>query len=49
MFDKEAVDALKQWKYTSSAAGKKKAIVQIDFMLDPVPQDIERVGVTPSK
>ncbi len=49
MFDKEAVDALKQWKYTSSTAGKKKAIVQLDFMLDPVPQDIERVGVTPSK
>jgi bla regulator protein BlaR1 len=49
MFDSEAVAALKQWKYTSSTAGKKKAVVQIDFMLDPVPQDIERVGVTPSK
>jgi len=47
IFDDVAVKALQQWMYSSSATGQKKAKVQLDFAVDPVPADIERVEVTP--
>ncbi len=49
VFDKEAARALQQWTYTPSAGGAKKVNVQLDFMMDPVPVDVERVQVEPSK
>lgn len=49
VFEKEAVRALQQWAYSPSAAGMKKASVRLDFMMDPVDQEIERIDVTPSK
>ena len=49
VFDKEAARALQQWTYTPSAGGAKKVNVQLDFMMDPVPVDVERVRVEPSK
>ena len=47
VFDDAAVKALQQWMYSPSATGQKKAKVQLDFAIDPVPADIERVEVTP--
>ncbi len=47
VFDKVAVTALQQWAYSPSASGMKKAKVQLDFAMDPVPADMERVEVTP--
>lgn len=47
VFDDVAVKALQQWMYSPSATGLKKAKVQLDFAMDPVPADIERVEVTP--
>lgn len=49
MFEKEAVRALQQWAYSPSAVGMKKANVRLDFMLDPVSSEVERIDVTPSK
>ena len=49
VFEKESVRALQQWAYSPSAAGMKKANVQLDFMMDPVSKDVERIDVTPSK
>lgn len=46
VFDKEAVRALQQWAYSPSATGVKRAKVQLDFMMDPVSEDIERVEVS---
>lgn len=46
-FDVAAIQALEQWKYSPSANGLKEARVQLDFVLDPVAADIERVEVTP--
>jgi len=48
VFDKEAVTALQQWAYSPSASGMKKAKVQLDFVMDPVSSDIERVEVSPT-
>ena len=48
VFDKEALQALQQWAYSPSAAGLKKAKVQLDFVMDPVSADIERVEVSPA-
>ena len=47
VFDKTSVRALQQWVYSPSATGFKKARVQLDFAMDPVPADTERVEVTP--
>lgn len=47
VFDKESVRALQQWAYSPSATGQKQTRVQLDFAMDPVPADIERVEVTP--
>ncbi len=49
VFEKESVRALQQWAYSPSAAGMKKANVRLDFMMDPVSKDVERIDVTPSK
>jgi TonB family protein len=49
MFEKESVRALQQWAYSPSASGMKKANVRLDFMMDPVSKDVERIDVTPSK
>ena len=48
VFDKEAIHALEQWEYTATGAVHKGQLVQLDFELDVVPADIERVSVTPS-
>ncbi len=47
VFDKVAIKALQQWVYSPSASGMKQAKVQLDFAMDPVPADMERVEVTP--
>lgn len=47
IFDKVSTKALSQWRYKTSAAGQKQVLVQLDFMMDSVPQDIERVKVIP--
>lgn len=48
VFDKVAVTALQQWAYSPSASGMKQAKVQLDFVMDPVSSDIERVEVSPT-
>ncbi|MCL1041860.1 M56 family metallopeptidase [Shewanella marisflavi] len=48
MFDSEAVKALTQWRYQSSANGVKQAKVQLDFMMSAPKTEIERVRVTAS-
>ena len=48
VFDKVAVTALQQWAYSPSATGMKQAKVQLDFVMDPVSSDIERVAVSPT-
>lgn len=48
-FEKESVRALQQWEYAPSAAGVKKVNVRLDFMMDPVPKDQERLDVTAHK
>lgn len=47
VFDKEALRALEQWQYTATGAVHKAQMVQLDFELDAVAPDIERVIVTP--
>ncbi len=48
VFDKVAIKALQQWVYSPSATGLKQAKVQLDFAMDPVSSDIERVEVSPT-
>lgn len=48
VFDKVAITALQQWAYNPSASGMKQAKVQLDFLMDPVSSDIERVEVSPT-
>lgn len=48
VFDKVAVTALQQWAYSPSETGMKQAKVQLDFLMDPVSSDIERVEVSPT-
>lgn len=48
VFDKEALRALAQWQYTATGRVHKHQMVQLDFELDVVPADIERVSVTPA-
>lgn len=45
-FEKESVRALQQWTYNPSSAGMKNVQVRLDFMMDPVPKDQERLEVT---
>uniref|UniRef100_A0A486XY74 Protein TonB n=1 Tax=Rheinheimera sp. BAL341 TaxID=1708203 RepID=A0A486XY74_9GAMM len=47
VFDKEALRALEQWQYTATGTVHKAQMVQLDFELDVVAADIERVIVTP--
>ena len=49
VFDKEAVRALQQWQYGKTMTGQQGVKVQLDFVLDPVDYNIERVEVSPSK
>lgn len=46
VFGKEAVRALKEWQYTATGQEHKGQLVQLDFELDPVPSDMERISVT---
>lgn len=48
-FEKEAARALSQWQYETSSNGQQGMLVQLDFMMDETPQDVERVQVKPSK
>ncbi|MDP2713699.1 M56 family metallopeptidase [Rheinheimera sp.] len=47
IFDKEAVYALQQWRYTATGQRHQAQLVQLDFELDPVQTDMERISVTP--
>jgi bla regulator protein blaR1 len=47
IFDKEAVVALQKWRYTATGAVHKGQQVQLDFELDVVAADMERISVTP--
>lgn len=47
VFDKEAVKALQQWRYTATGAEHKGQQVQLDFELDVVKAEVERISVTP--
>lgn len=49
VFDKESVHALEQWTYAKTMAGQQGVKVQLDFAMDPVDYNIERVEVSPSK
>lgn len=49
VFDKESVRALEQWTYAKTMAGQQGMKVQLDFAMDPVDYNIERVEVSPSK
>ncbi|MCT6700473.1 M56 family metallopeptidase [Rheinheimera sp. 4Y26] len=49
VFDKESVRALEQWTYAKTMAGQQGVKVQLDFAMDPVDYNIERVEVSPSK
>mgnify|MGYP001627400558 CR=1 FL=1 len=49
VFDKESVHALEQWQYAKTMAGQQGVKVQLDFVMDPVDYNIERVEVSPSK
>lgn len=48
VFDAEAVRALQKWTYSSSATGRKKVSVQLDFAMDPPAADMERLTVKPA-
>ncbi|SEH79852.1 TonB family C-terminal domain-containing protein [Rheinheimera pacifica] len=48
VFDKEALRALTQWQYTATGKLHLAQMVQLDFELDTVQADIERVSVTPA-
>ena len=47
VFDKEAIKALQQWRYTATGAEHKAQLVQLDFELDVVASGIERISVMP--
>tara|TARA_R110002126_G_scaffold38317_14_gene114470 strand:- start:154 stop:1359 length:1206 start_codon:yes stop_codon:yes gene_type:complete len=47
MFEQEAVEALKKWRYTATGTEHKGQQVQLDFELDVVTSGIERISVTP--
>lgn len=49
VFDKESVRALEQWTYAKTMAGQQGVKVQLDFAMDPVDYNMERVEVSPSK
>jgi len=48
VFDKEALRALTQWQYTATGKLHPAQMVQLDFELDNIQADIERVSVTPA-
>ena len=48
VFDKEALRALTQWQYTATGKLHPAQMVQLDFELDTVQADMERVSVTPA-
>ncbi|PKM20511.1 MAG: energy transducer TonB [Gammaproteobacteria bacterium HGW-Gammaproteobacteria-15] len=48
VFDKEALRALTQWQYTATGKLHLAQMVQLDFELDNIQADIERVSVTPA-
>ncbi|WP_240221203.1 M56 family metallopeptidase [Rheinheimera hassiensis] len=48
VFDKEALRALTQWQYTATGKLHLAQMVQLDFELDTVQADMERVSVTPA-
>lgn len=45
IFDKEAVRALKEWQYNATGQEHKGQLVQLDFELDIVPPEMERISV----
>jgi bla regulator protein blaR1 len=47
VFDKEALHALQQWRYTATGVEHKAQRIQLDFELDVPHPDMERVSVTP--
>jgi bla regulator protein BlaR1 len=48
VFDKEALRALTQWQYTATGKLHPAQMVQLDFELDNIQADIERVSVIPA-
>lgn len=48
VFDKEALRALTQWQYTATGKLHQAQMVQLDFELDTVQAEMERVSVTPA-
>lgn len=47
-FEKEAINAVVQWKYNATGKVHNAQLVQLDFELD-TPQDMERINVTPQE
>ncbi len=47
VFDKAALHALQQWRYTATGVEHKAQRIQLDFELDVPHPDMERVSVTP--
>ena len=45
IFDKEAIRALKEWQYNATGQEHKALLVQLDFELDVVPPEMERISV----
>lgn len=46
-FELEAVKAVSQWKYNATGQLHNDQLVQLDFQLDAISADIERLSVTP--
>ena len=46
-FEQEAVKAVSQWKYNATGQLHNDQLVQLDFQLDAISADIERLSVTP--
>ncbi|WNO60768.1 M56 family metallopeptidase [Rheinheimera sp. MMS21-TC3] len=47
VFEKEALNALQQWQYTATGKLHKSQRVQLNFELDVIKSDMERISVTP--
>ncbi|WP_394129487.1 TonB family protein [Shewanella maritima] len=45
VFDSSAKEALEQWQYQTSKAGKKGSLVQLDFVIHQPEESIERIQV----
>ncbi|MDF3123647.1 M56 family metallopeptidase [Rheinheimera sp. 1928-s] len=47
-FDKVSITALEQWQYSATGQGRKDMLVRLEFAMDLLDANIERVDVTPA-